>query len=64
MVRRPHERVAIDDGIFVYGKRCLFSEKKVFVNRENVKRALKTLKDNGYIVRVGSDKTGHWEIKD
>lgn len=36
----------------------------VGISRETVKRALKVLKDNGYIVRVGSDKTGHWEIKD
>lgn len=35
----------------------------VGVSRETVKRALKVLKDNGYIVRVGSNKTGHWEIK-
>lgn len=33
------------------------------VSRETVKRALKVLKDNGYIIRVGSDKTGYWEIK-
>ncbi len=35
----------------------------VSVSRETVKRALKALKEKGYIVRVGSDKTGHWEIK-
>ncbi len=29
------------------------------ISRETVKRALKVLKDNEYITRVGSDKTGH-----
>lgn len=32
------------------------------ISRETVKRALKILKDKGCITRVGSDKTGHWEI--
>lgn len=32
------------------------------VSRETVKRALKALRENGYIVRVGSDKSGSWKI--
>ena len=29
-----------------------------------VRNQIKTLKDNGLIVRVGSDKSGYWEITD
>ena len=32
------------------------------VARETVKRALKTLREKGFIRRIGSDKTGHYEI--
>ena len=32
------------------------------VARETVKRALKTLREKGIIRRVGSDKTGYYEI--
>lgn len=48
------------------GLDCKIDEiaKAVGVSRETVKRALKVLKDSGYIVRVGSDKSGHWEIKE
>lgn len=34
----------------------------ISVSRETVKRSLKTLSEKGLIKRVGSDKTGHWEI--
>jgi Fic family protein len=32
------------------------------VTDRTIKRALKTLREAGVITRVGSDKTGHWEI--
>ena len=32
------------------------------VARETVKRALKTLPEKGFIRRIGSDKTGYYEI--
>ena len=32
------------------------------VARETVKRALKTLREKGFIRRIGSDKTGYYEI--
>lgn len=34
------------------------------VARETINWALKFLRENGYIKRVGSDKAGHWEIID
>ena len=36
-------------------KRVSFSARKVFT-------IIKVLKDSGYIKRVGSNKTGHWEV--
>lgn len=39
---------------------ALMSE--IGVARETVKRALKFLRDNGYIKRRGSDKAGYYEI--
>jgi ATP-dependent DNA helicase RecG len=33
------------------------------IHERNVKRNIKSLKDNGFLIRVGSDKTGHWEVK-
>jgi ATP-dependent DNA helicase RecG len=30
--------------------------------RKTVTRALKELKDAGFIKRIGSDKTGYWEV--
>ncbi len=35
---------------------------RIGVSRETVKRAIKLLKQNGYIERVGSDKAGYWKI--
>ena len=35
---------------------------KIGVSRETVKRAIKLLKQNGYIERVGSDKAGCWKV--
>ena len=35
---------------------------RIGVSRETVKRAIKQLKQNGYIERVGPDKTGYWKI--
>lgn len=37
---------------------------QVGLSRATVTRALKALQDSGYITRVGSDKTGHWETHD
>lgn len=34
----------------------------ISVSRETIKRSLKTLSEKVLIKRVGSDKTGHWEI--
>lgn len=34
----------------------------ISVSRETVKRSLKSLSEKGLIKRVGSDKTGYWEI--
>ena len=36
---------------------------KIGVSEATVKRRLGELKKNGVIVRVGSNKTGHWEIQ-
>lgn len=35
---------------------------KICVSRETIKRALKLLKQNGYIERVGSDKAGYRKV--
>lgn len=35
---------------------------KMNCSESKVKRYIKKLKDNGIIVRIGSDKTGHWHI--
>ena len=35
---------------------------EIGVARETVKRALKTLREKGIIRRIGSDKTGYYEI--
>ena len=37
---------------------------KIGVSDKTVKRAISTLKTNGLIVRIGSDKKGFWSIKD
>lgn len=34
------------------------------LSRETIKRALKNLIEQNLIIRVGSRKTGHWEIKE
>ena len=34
------------------------------VSDKTVKRAISTLKTNGLIVRIGSDKKGFWSVKD
>jgi ATP-dependent DNA helicase RecG len=31
-------------------------------SRATIKRMIKRLKQEGYIVRIGSDKTGYWKI--
>ncbi|MBP5323134.1 MAG: helix-turn-helix domain-containing protein [Bacteroidaceae bacterium] len=31
-------------------------------SRPTIARSIKTLQGGGYIRRIGSDKTGHWEI--
>ncbi|MDR1398176.1 MAG: putative DNA binding domain-containing protein [Desulfarculales bacterium] len=33
------------------------------INERNVKKNIKTLKDAGFIERVGSDRSGHWAVK-
>lgn len=35
---------------------------KLGMSRETVKRALKLLRDSGYIERIGSDKSGYWSV--
>ena len=37
---------------------------KIGVSDKTVKRAISTLKTNGLIVRIGSDKKGFWSVKD
>ena len=37
--------------------------KETNISIAQVKRMLKSLKENGFIKRVGSDKTGYWEVK-
>lgn len=32
------------------------------VTDKTVKRHLKALRDQGWLKRVGSDKTGHWKV--
>lgn len=32
------------------------------VSRETIRKTIKKLKNNGVIKRIGSDKTGHWDI--
>ncbi len=34
------------------------------ISARTIDRAIKSLKDKGVIERVGSDKTGHWRVKD
>ena len=37
---------------------------KLNVSRKTVSQKIKQLKEKGVIVRVGSDKKGHWEVTD
>lgn len=37
---------------------------KVNLSRRTVQTIINSLKSKGILVRVGSDKTGHWEIVD
>jgi len=32
------------------------------ISLSTVRRRIKALKDDGKIVRIGSDKTGHWKV--
>ena len=35
---------------------------KIGKDKRTVERTIKTLKNQGYIERIGSDKTGYWKI--
>jgi DNA-binding IclR family transcriptional regulator len=35
---------------------------RLYLPRRTVARAIKNLRDSGVIKRIGSDKTGHWQI--
>lgn len=35
---------------------------EIGITRETVKRVLKTLREKGFIRRIGSDKTGYYEV--
>ncbi|MCA0427585.1 MAG: HTH domain-containing protein [Bacteroidetes bacterium] len=35
---------------------------KLNLSLSSVRRKIKTLKTNGQLERIGSDKTGHWKI--
>ena len=37
---------------------------KLSVTRQTINNQIKSLKAKGIIVRIGSDKTGHWEVKE
>jgi ATP-dependent DNA helicase RecG len=37
---------------------------KIKKDRKTVQRAIRTLKEKDLIFRVGSDKTGHWEVNE
>ena len=49
-----------------FGKTITYKEiaEKIGVSDKTVKRAISTLKTNGLIVRIGSDKKGFWSVKD
>ena len=32
------------------------------INERNIKKNIKSLKDSGHLTRIGSNKTGHWEV--
>jgi predicted HTH transcriptional regulator len=36
--------------------------KKLGVTRRTIARDIEELKSKGFIERIGSDKTGHWQI--
>jgi predicted HTH transcriptional regulator len=38
--------------------------KRLNISLSTAKRRIKALKEKGRIVRVGSDKTGHWKVCD
>ena len=38
--------------------------KQLGIGKRTVERVIKSLKMQGIIERIGSDKTGHWEIRD
>ena len=38
--------------------------KVVGLHRRTVSRYINKLKDKGLVTRIGSDKTGHWDVKD
>jgi len=35
---------------------------KLSIPRRTIAREIKALRENGYIKRIGSDKTGYWEV--
>lgn len=37
-------------------------DREMQVSEKTIERAIKFIKDNGIIERVGSTKTGHWKI--
>ncbi len=48
-----NEKITVEELTIIAGK-----------HRSTITRALRKLKDNGVIERVGSDKNGHWKIKE
>ena len=52
---------------FIIEKNCITAKEiaeKIGASEKTVKRAIRTLKANGCIIRVGSDKKGFWSIKE
>jgi ATP-dependent DNA helicase RecG len=53
-----YELIAKQKGLRVEDLMVILSK-----NRRTIQRNIKVLTDKGLLVRVGSDKTGHWEVK-
>ena len=58
ITRRLFEAIKQDNSLNYAGYAALIG-----VSEATIKRRLNELKKEGVIVRIGSNKTGHWEIK-
>ena len=58
-IKQQLYRAVLRDGSLNYARYAAL----IGVSEATIKRRLNELKKEGVIVRIGSNKTGHWEIK-